>query len=486
MFLNARLRALGTCLQPSRAPSIPLRSIRNASLNSAIGRGIRKTQYVEGRNQTQKTSKGNSDQSRLGRHVGRSESRKDVGIKAFDEDEFIKTGRFRGLKSKQDASLPEPKRPRIQADERAKTIKEHRKERDLQERSRLNRGEKRFAEGKPEQKKKHVLVPDSVPYTTPASEFIYGTSAVEAALRSGRRQLYKLYIYQGDNEELGPTRSMLRKLALSKNIKVKMAYAGWDRLFDQMSSGRPHNGCILDASPLPQLPVKSLCAAPTLGADEFRVVLAPQSKEEAAVNSTNNRIPVRHLPGKNRYPVVLLLDGITDTGNLGGIIRSAYYLGIDAIVFAGRNCAPLSPVTIKASAGAAENMPLIKVSNEVDFIQQSKANGWRFFAADAPMPGSSFSDTSGDIDLTRNTLTQAPSVIMLGSEGFGLSAHIKSHADSTVSIPGARNVTEWGYEKDPARVDSLNVSVAAAILMEQFLRIPILITEAVAKKTVIK
>jgi predicted rRNA methylase len=426
-----------------------------------------------------------SFESRDRRHVGRSESRKDDGTKAFDEDEFIKTGRFSGLKSKQDASLPEPKRPRIQADGRAKTIKELRKERDLQERSRPKKGERRFREEETETKKKHVLVPESVPYATPASEFIYGTSAVEAALRSGRRQLYKLYIHQGDNEELGPTRSMLRKLALTKNITVKMAYAGWDRLFDKMSSGRPHNGCILDASPLPQLPVKSLCAVSTLDANEFSVVLAPQSKEEAVVNSTNNRLPVRHLPGKNRFPVVLLLDGITDTGNLGGIIRSAYYLGIDAIVFAGRNCAPLSPVTIKASAGAAENMPLIKVSNEVDFIQQSKANGWRFFAADAPVPGSSYPDTSGDVDLTRNALTQAPSVIMLGSEGYGLSAHIKSHADSIVSIPGAR-VTEWGFEKDPARVDSLNVSVAAAILMEQFLRVPILVTEAPPKKTVNK
>ncbi|RHZ48959.1 RNA methyltransferase [Aspergillus thermomutatus] len=485
MFLHAPLRTLGTRLQLSRAPSIPLRSIRNASLNSAIGRGIRKSQSVEGRNQPQKSSIDDSDQPRVRRQGGRFESRKDVSIKAFDEDEFIKTGRFRGLQPKRGASLAEPKRPRTQAHERAKTIKEQRKERDLLERSRLKKGEKRFTEGEPEKKKKHVLVPDSVPYATPASEFIYGTSAVEAALRSGRRQLYKLYIYQGDNEELGPTRSMLRKLALSKNIKVKMAYAGWDRLFDQMSSGRPHNGCILDASPLPQLPVKSLCAAPTLGANEFRVVLAPQSKEEAVVNSTNNCIPVRHLPGKSRYPVVLLLDGVTDTGNLGGIIRSAYYLGIDAIVFAGRNCAPLSPVTIKASAGAAENMPLIKVSNEVDFIQQSKANGWRFFAADAPAPGSSYPDTSGDIDLTRNALTQAPSVIMLGSEGFGLSAHIKSHADSIVSIPGARNITQWGYEKDPARVDSLNVSVAAAILMEQFLRVPILV-EAAPEKIVNK
>jgi 23S rRNA (guanosine2251-2'-O)-methyltransferase/21S rRNA (GM2251-2'-O)-methyltransferase len=75
----------------------------------------------------------------------------------------------------------------------------------------------------------------------------------------------------------------------------------------------------------------------------------------------------------------------------------------------------------------------------------------------------------------------SPSVIMMGSEASGLNAHIKSHADSIVSIPGARHSAHLGVESDPARIDSLNVSVAAALLMEMFLRTPLAMSEPIKK-----
>jgi 23S rRNA (guanosine2251-2'-O)-methyltransferase/21S rRNA (GM2251-2'-O)-methyltransferase len=72
---------------------------------------------------------------------------------------------------------------------------------------------------------------------------------------------------------------------------------------------------------------------------------------------------------------------------------------------------------------------------------------------------------------------------MMGSEGSGLSSHIKSHADAIVSIPGARHSIEFGAQSDPARIDSLNVSVAAALLMEMFLRTPLAVSELAKKRT---
>ncbi|KAJ5190447.1 uncharacterized protein N7498_009432 [Penicillium cinerascens] len=348
----------------------------------------------------------------------------------------------------------------------------------------VSRGHRATASN-PERVKENVKVPDSIPYTSPASEFIYGTGAVEAALRSSRRQLYKLYLYQAAGEELSPTKVVLRKLALSSNIEVKLAFAGWDRILDKMSAGRPHNGCVLEASPLPKLPIRGFQPVQALADSHFRVELAPQTREEAAVNGTDDRISILHPPispsgqQTHRYPVALLLDGVVDPGNLGAIIRSAYYLGVDAIVFAGRNSAPLSPVTIKASAGAAENMSLLHVKNEVDFIQRSQSNGWKFYAADAPGPGATYLDrlSAGDGPNGNHPITQSPSVIMMGSEGSGLSSHIKSHADAIVSIPGARHSAHLGVESDPARIDSLNVSVAAALLMEMFLRTPLGVSE---------
>ncbi|KAL3479882.1 hypothetical protein BJX99DRAFT_221394 [Aspergillus californicus] len=342
----------------------------------------------------------------------------------------------------------------------------------------------KFSEKSPERVKDHVKVPDTIPYTSPASEFIYGTSAVEAALRCSRRQLYKLYVYQAANEELSGAKALLRKLALAKDVQIKMAFAEWDRLLDRMSAGRPHNGCILEASPLPQTPVKALKPVQP-EEDHFRLELAPQTREEALVNGTNDLVTINQsfAQPQRKHPVVLLLDGVLDQGNLGAIIRSSYYLGVDAVVFAGRNSAPLSPITIKASAGAAENMTLLHVTNEVDFIQRSKENGWRFYAADAPSPGAIYIDPSplleGSLEATdgvpaaENLITASPTVIMMGSESNGLSNHIRTQADSIVSIPGARASPTLGAASDPARVDSLNVSVAAALLMEAFLRVPL-------------
>ncbi|KAJ5172932.1 Alpha/beta knot methyltransferase [Penicillium capsulatum] len=391
----------------------------------------------------------------------------------FDEDEFIRTGNFRGLprehrnhgqsKLKQANYAETPRMPR---------------KKPLSARTPHHRP----TDAVPARVKENVKVPDSIPYTTPASEFIYGTSPVLSALRCSRRQIYKLYIYQPFSKpELGPNQITLRKLALSKNIEVKLVSAGWDRLLDKMSSGWPHQNCVLEVSPLPKLPVMCFKAYSDRTEDRFRVELAPQSREEAMVNGTNDLVEMHrgHRPGNRRYPVALLVDGIVDPGNLGAILRSAYFLGIDAVVFAGRNAAPLSPVTIKASCGAAENMAILHVRNEVDFIKRSKENGWRFYAADAPGAGVTYLDQlppEGNSSSHGRLAEQSPCVLMMGSEATGLSAHIKSHADAIVSIPGARHSLELGVESDPARVDSLNVSVAAALLMHTFMQVPLAVS----------
>ncbi|KAJ5295934.1 hypothetical protein PENANT_c001G03084 [Penicillium antarcticum] len=526
--------------------------VRYASLNSAIGRGIRreagysderdgreserrgrdsrfsKDQYEPrkyGKRQYAESNDSNSNRRQTFRQSndspftprarsepfpdsprndqGRRFSRRDKSAyNEFDQDEFIRTGSFQGLPREHQSRFRE-REPRRDRDtpfgERKPTFREHesqfrdreprfdrrqdasfgRQSRDRPEAPKEKESKSRahkVTRGMPERVKENVKVPDTVPYTTPASEFIYGTSAVEAALRCSRRQLYKLYIYQAAEEELSAGKVTIRKLALSKNVGVKMAFAGWDRLMDKMSAGRPHNGCILEASPLPKLPVRGFQAVDSISEENFRVELAPQTREEAAVNGTDDRVPIHQPPPPHegqRYPVALLLDGVVDPGNMGAIIRSSYFLGIDAIVLAGRNSAPLSPVTIKASAGAAENMPILHVRNEVDFIQRSQKNGWKFYAADALGPGSvSMDASSGNLPIMTS-----PSVVMMGSEGSGLSSHIKSHADATVSIPGARHSPVLGVQSDPARIDSLNVSVAAALLMEKFLQTPLAVAE---------
>lgn len=483
MSLPVPVRVLRSHSRLSLTPSFHP-NVRYASLNSAIGRGIRKTRTLNDYSSPQDTPRGRNDRRRGNEAARPRYSRHNAtdtswGEEAFDEDEFIKTGTFRGLPREHQG----PKTKSLQSlrldDDRQKDFDDFPKRRPTPPKQPHHR----YTDKTPERVKANVSVPETIPYTTPASQFIYGTSAVEAALRCGRRQLYKLYLYQAAGEQLSPAKVVLRKLALAKGIPVKMAFAGWDRLLDKVSMGRAHNGCVIEASPLPRLPVKCLQTISPSG-DHFAVELAPQSREEAAVNRMDSHIAIQHSPLRRRYPVVVLLDGVVDPGNLGAIIRSAYYLGVDAIVFAGRNSAPLSAIAIKSSAGAAENMTLLQVSNEVDFIRRSKELGWRFYAADAPGSTSTFVDTAavGTSGAQNGSgIGEAPSVIMMGSEGDGLSNHIRSHADAIVSIPGSRLGGDLRVESDPARVDSLNVSVAAALLMEMFLRVPLAVGKVPVK-----
>ena len=88
---------------------------------------------------------------------------------------------------------------------------------------------------------KSSILPLTIPYTTPASEFLYGTSVVTAALKSNRRKLYKLYMYNGENREVANQDETMRKLALAAGVEVAQVARDWMRLMDKMSAGRPHN-----------------------------------------------------------------------------------------------------------------------------------------------------------------------------------------------------------------------------------------------------
>ena len=306
-------------------------------------------------------------------------------------------------------------------------------------------------------------VPISIPYTTPASEFLYGTSVVTAALLSSRRKLYKLYIYGGDNRESHSQDTRIRHLALDRNVVVERVKGDWLRLLDKMSLGRPHNGYILEASPLPKLPVTGLQRI-TKPQGPLYVILDHQSREDEEINGRNTNI--KYDVAFPRYPLILLLDGILDPGNLGAILRTAFFLGVDAVAIANRSSAPLSSVALKASAGATENLPLMSVSQPGSFIDTCKSHGWKVYAATAPSPrqrsgtGNYFS-TSGLVCPLRNH----PCLLILGGEGEGLRWNLQQKADFEVGIDGQR-IGKGG-------VDSLNVSVAAGLLCEAFLRKPV-------------
>ncbi|KAL3424280.1 rRNA methylase [Phlyctema vagabunda] len=309
-------------------------------------------------------------------------------------------------------------------------------------------------------------MPLSIPYTTSASEFLYGTSVVEAALTSKRiprRKLYKLYIHTGENREAADRDIDMERLARKAGVEIVPIVTSWVRLMDKMSGGRPHNGYVLEASPLPRLPVKSLGEInENEEAPGYQVVVDYQSREEAEVNGTSNfvRVPRRR---NGRNPFVLLLDEIVDPGNLGGIIRTASFLGVSAIAISTRNSASFTPVVLKASAGASENITLFSVNKPGGFVADSRLAGWKIYAAVAPSNNPEMKKISLSTDEIDNPLSEDPCLLMLGSEGHGLRPNLRVHADVELSIPGSGR---------SGSVDSLNVSVAAGILCNAFLRKP--------------
>ncbi|KAI1091870.1 hypothetical protein F5B19DRAFT_456611 [Rostrohypoxylon terebratum] len=308
------------------------------------------------------------------------------------------------------------------------------------------------------EKKDHDRGPVRIPRTTAASQFLYGKSVVDAALRQTTRKLYKLYIYCGENRQDESQIAFFRKLAFEAKVPViEVMDSDGLRRMDKMSEGRPHNGCVLEASPLPQLPVKALGP---MGERGFFLKLGYQSAEEAEINGTDNFVRCDLPPG--RLPFVLLLDRIQDPGNLGAILRTAAFLGVSAVGITKGHSATLNSIASKSSAGASEVMKLFTVDSILDFLTRSKEDDWVIYAAVAP---TGYPRGNKHLSLDRvetyDPLSNFPTILVMGSEGEGITRDTRRLADFEVSIPN---------QSVSPLVESLNVSVATGILCSAFLK----------------
>ena len=139
---------------------------------------------------------------------------------------------------------------------------------------------------------------------------------------------------------------------------------------------------------------------------------------------------------------VLLLAGVTDVGNIGALVRSAYALGVDAIIASGIKQLPLETI-LRTSTGALYDMPFAIENNVYNVLNDLKMSGFTIYGAD--MSGMNIKETH----------IEKKKVLVLGSEGEGLTPRLLSKLDCAVSI-------EMKHD-----FDSLNVSVAGAILMDR-------------------
>ncbi|KAF4785246.1 SpoU rRNA methylase [Colletotrichum scovillei] len=298
-----------------------------------------------------------------------------------------------------------------------------------------------------------------VQYTTAASQFLFGRSVVKAALKNSQRKLYHLYLYQGSNKKESMDDRWILSMAEKKKVKITKLYENDQQLLDKMSKGRPHNGIVMETSPLPQLPITGLGGEHS-EPQGYPVFVGRQSKEDVAINGTEGFIPSR--PGTAR-PLVLLLTEILDPGNLGAILRTARFLGVSAVAITKRTSSSITSTVLKASAGASEELQLFSVEDPGAFLHASAAAGWTSYAAVAPTAGLRRDNrqwTPESIEEKKPLLTQ-PSILVLGNEGTGLPYDIRKKATHEITIPRVAMSSS---------VDSLNVSVATALLCNSFLR----------------
>jgi 23S rRNA (guanosine2251-2'-O)-methyltransferase len=252
-------------------------------------------------------------------------------------------------------------------------------------------------------RKNHRKSGDSMRYEEYTIE---GRNAVLEAFRAGKT-IDKLYIQDGCHD--GVLNTITREARKHDTI---INYVAKERM-DQMSTTGKHQGVIAQAA-----------------AYEYAELDEIFAKAEE----------------KGEPPFIFILDEIEDPHNLGAIIRTANLAGAHGVIIPKRRAAGLTATVVKASAGALNYTPVVKVTNIAQTIEDLKKRGLWFVCAD--MNG----ETMYRLNLT------GPIGLVIGNEGEGVSRLVREKCDYIASIPMHGDI------------DSLNASVAAGVLAYEIVR----------------
>ncbi|OON41798.1 23S rRNA (guanosine(2251)-2'-O)-methyltransferase RlmB [Izhakiella australiensis] len=239
------------------------------------------------------------------------------------------------------------------------------------------------------------------------SEIIFGIHAVQALLENDPQRFQEVFVLKGrDDRRLQPLISALEV----QGIVVQLANRQW---LDKKVEGAVHQGIVARVKPGRQYQEGDLL-------------------DLIATLDT---------------PFLLILDGVTDPHNLGACLRSADAAGVHAVIVPKDRSAQLNATAKKVASGAAENVPLIRVTNLARTMRLlQEANIW-------------IVGTAGEAshDLYQSKMT-GPMALVMGAEGEGMRRLTREHCDALMRIPMAGSVS------------SLNVSVATGICLFEAVR----------------
>lgn len=238
-------------------------------------------------------------------------------------------------------------------------------------------------------------------------DVLVGRNAVTEALKSGRG-INKLWIASGDREG-----SVAEIAALAKERGIVVQYVERAKI-EALAGGHRHQGVLAYVAPVPYAELED-------------ILKAAEAKGEA--------------------PFLVLLDELEDPHNLGALLRTADATGVHGILIPKRRSVSLNATVAKTSAGAVEYVPVARIGNIAQTLKKLKEKG--FWVAGADMDGEK---AYYEADLT------GPLVLVVGSEGKGMSRLTKEACDFIVRMPMV------------GRINSLNASVAGSILMYESMR----------------
>nr|WP_279388315.1 23S rRNA (guanosine(2251)-2'-O)-methyltransferase RlmB [Tumebacillus sp. BK434] len=238
------------------------------------------------------------------------------------------------------------------------------------------------------------------------NEQVEGRHPVMEALRSGR-EINKILVAEGAQ---GSITELLGK-ARAKNIIIQSVPRA---KLDQIAEGRNHQGIIA-------------------------YIAAKEYVELDVIVAAANNSP--------RPGLIVVLDEIEDPHNLGSILRTADGVGAHGVIIPKRRAVPLTATVAKASAGAIEHVPVARVANISQTIEQLKKDGYWVVGT----------DVDGE-NMYHQVEMTGPTVLVIGNEGKGLGEVVKKRCDYLVRLPMI------------GQVQSLNAGVATGILLYEVLR----------------
>jgi 23S rRNA (guanosine2251-2'-O)-methyltransferase len=255
------------------------------------------------------------------------------------------------------------------------------------------------------------------------SEWLYGTHAVEEALKAGRRKIFRVLRAEGprqprpqrDAASRPPSDDTFPSLDLARQRGIPIERVPPAHLDLLTHVGHHHQGIAAEVSPFPYI---GLAAT---------IDLCKQAAARA---------------------LVLVLDSIQDPQNFGTLLRTSEAVGVTAIVMLDRRQVAVTPAVANASAGAVEHLQVCLANNLTRAIDDLRDAGLWVYALQSEPAASSYTST----DL------RGPLGLVVGSEGQGVGHLVRQHCDGALEIPMH------------GKIESLNAAVAGSIVLYEALR----------------